>query len=99
MLSVSDVLEIYDPIKSKYSERYRDVLRRVMYAQYKVRIIIVTNYQGKIKTSVTTRCEKCKQLYKLRGRPADLLAKIETSYNIKSDKQIFCECAKLMELK
>ena len=96
-LSVIDTKEIFDPSRSRYSDKYRDVLRRVMYAQCKVRITIVTCYLGKIKTSVTTRCEKRKQMYKLRGRTGDLRAKIATTYSIKSDKQVSCNCAKLME--
>lgn len=88
---------MFDKDALKYSNKYRDVLRRQMFATFKIRLVVSTCYTGKLKTAVTTKCEKCKQFYKLYGRILDLSAAVATTFTVRSSNEKFCNCLDLIE--
>ncbi|XP_070502779.1 uncharacterized protein [Chironomus tepperi] len=91
-LSVVDVVNLFNPEANKFSEKYGDVLRRLVYDKYKTRIVINFSFIGKSRVRATVRCEKCKQNYKIEGNKDDLIDKVETTFMVRCNKIDFCRC-------
>lgn len=91
-LSVVDVVNLFNADANKFSEKYGDVLRKLVYDKYKTRIVINFSFIGKSRIRATVRCEKCKQNYKIEGNKDDLIDKVETTFTVRCNRVDFCRC-------
>ncbi|CAG9806683.1 unnamed protein product [Chironomus riparius] len=91
-LSVVDVVNLFNPDANKFSDKYGDVLRKLVYDKYKTRIVINFSFIGKSRVRATVRCEKCKQNYKIEGNKDDLIDKVETTFMVRCNRIDFCRC-------
>lgn len=91
-VDIEDSIALYDPKTAKFSVKYRDIIRRLLFDHFNIRVTIISSFVGKTKTNITLRCERCKQGYKLYGFSHDLVAKIKTRFTVSSQKDTFCKC-------
>ena len=87
-----DVVNLFNPEANKFSDKYGDVLRKLVYDKYKTRIVINFSFIGKSRVRATVRCEKCKQNYKIEGNKDDLIDKVETTFMVRCKRIDFCRC-------
>lgn len=91
-LTVVDVVNLFNADNNKFSEKYGDVFRKLVYDKYKTRIVINFSFIGKSRVRATVRCEKCKQNYKLEGNKDDLIDRVETTFIVRCNRIDFCRC-------
>lgn len=91
-VKAKDLAQIYDRKKSQFLNSKAEVLRRLVNAKFKIRIVISKSYKGKRKINFRVRCDTCSQNYVLDGEKKEFEAGSDTTLIINSDKKTFCKC-------